>query len=83
MKKIFMSVAVICMMAVAAGMVSCNPNKTQCWLLRGTWPNGSTQEMYFYGSGDEADAQLEIMHQNGANKIHREAAGKSKSDCHN
>ena len=83
MKKIFMSVAVICMMAVAAGMVSCDPNKTQCWLLRGTWPNGSTQEMYCYGSGDEADAQLELMHQAGANKIHRESASKSKSDCHN
>lgn len=83
MKKIFMSVAVICMMAVAAGLVSCDPNKTQCWLLQATFPSGQVQEMYFWGSGDEADVELEKMHQAGANKIHREAAGKSKSDCHN
>lgn len=81
MKKMLISFAVITMMVVAAGLVSCNPNKTQCWLLKATFPSGKTQEMYFYGSGDEADAQLELMHQAGANQIHRESTSKSKSDC--
>lgn len=83
MKKMLMSFAVITMMVVAAGLVSCNPNKTQCWLLKATFPSGKTTEMYFYGSGDEADAQLELMHQAGANTVHRESTSKSKSDCTN
>jgi len=83
MKKVFLCLAAVGMMAMAAGFVSCNPDKTKCWKLQATFPSGQVQEMYFWGSGDEADAQLEIMHQAGANKIHRESTSKSKSDCRN
>ena len=50
-------------------------------LIQATYPSGQVETWYFYGSGDEADAQLELRHQAGANKLHREASGKSKSDC--
>jgi hypothetical protein len=82
MKKFFMSLAAVAVMALAAGFVSCDPNKTQCWLLIATFPQGGTQEMYFYGSGVEADAQLEILHQAGATKIERKQTFLSKENCH-
>ena len=40
------------------------------------------QEEYFYGTGVEADARLEQLHQMGAIKIHREQAFLSKDNCH-
>jgi len=82
MKKIIMTVAAVCVLALAAGFVSCDPNKAQCWKLVATFPSGQQQIMYFYGTGVEADAQLELMHQAGANKIHREQTFLSKENCH-
>ena len=83
MKKVFSVASACCLMAVSAALMSCNPDGTKCWKMQATYPSGQTEEWYFYGSGDEADAQLELKHQAGANKIHREASGKSKSDCTN
>ena len=77
-----MSVAAVCVLALAAGFVSCDPNKAQCWKLTATFPQGGTQEMYFYGTGVEADAQLEILHQAGANKVQREQTFLSQENCY-
>ena len=82
MKKIFMSVAAVCVFALAAGFVSCDPHKAQCWKLVATFPSGQQQVEYFYGTDTEADARLEILHQAGANQIHREQTFLSKENCH-
>jgi hypothetical protein len=63
-------------------ITSCNANKEQCWKLTVGYPEGKTTEYYFYGTGDQADAQLEIYHKAGANKVSRSQTFKSKEDCH-
>ena len=82
MKKFMMSVAAVCVLALAAGFVSCDPNKAQCWKLIATYPEGNTEEQYFYGTGVEADAQLEIFVRAGANKVRREQTFLSVGNCH-
>ena len=71
-----------CMLAMSASLASCDPNKAQCWKLQVGYPSGQTEEFYFYGTAVEADAQLEIYHQAGATKIHREQTFLSKDNCH-
>jgi len=72
-------------MAVSAMMVSCgDPNGTQCWEMTAKYKTGQTSVWYFYGSGDEADTQLQMMvGNNGVESATRKSAGKSKSDCVN
>lgn len=82
MKKVFFAAAACCMLAMSAALVSCDPNKAQCWKLQATFEGGAVQEEYFYGTGVEADARLEQLHQMGANKIHREQTFLSKENCH-
>ena len=82
MKKIFFVAAACCLMALGAVMVSCDPNKAQCWKLTVGYPNGQTAEYYFYGTGVEADAQLELYHQAGANSVKREQTFLSEGNCH-
>ena len=63
MKKILMSLMAVCMMAVAFGLTSCDPNKAQCWkiTLTSRESGAPTLEYYFYGTGVESDAQLEML----------------------
>lgn len=82
MKKFFLVAAMGCMLAMSASLASCDPNKAQCWKLQATFEGGAVQEEYFYGTGIEADARLEQMHQAGAVKIHREQTFLSKDNCH-
>ncbi len=78
-----MSLAAVCMLAVSASFVSCDPNKAQCWKLTVTYQNDQTEEFYFYGTGVEADAQLEMYQQTGGVKrTHREQTFMSKENCH-
>lgn len=81
MKKILTFAVAGCIMALTASLVSCNPDKTQCWKLIAVFDD-KTQESYFWGSGVEADAQLEIYHRAGANTIRREQTFLSKENCH-
>ena len=82
MKKVFFVAAACCMLAMSSALVSCDPNKAQCWKLIATYPGGQTEETYFYGTGIEADAQLEIYHRAGAVKIQREQTFLSQENCH-
>ena len=82
MKKILMSLMAVCMMAVAFGLTSCDPNKAQCWKMSVTYESGQTEEFYFYGTDVEADAQLEIYHKAGAVKVGREQTFMSEQNCH-
>lgn len=82
MKKVFVLAAACCLLAVSAAFVSCDPNKAQCWKMVVTYPGDKTEEYYFYGTGVEADAQLELYHQAGAIKLHREQTFLSKENCH-
>jgi hypothetical protein len=83
MKKFFcMSLMAIGLMALAAGFTSCDPNKAQCWKLSVSYPEGPSVEYYFYGTGIEADAQLEVYHQAGANRVSRSQTFLSKENCH-
>lgn len=62
MKKIVMSLAAVCMLAVSASFVSCDPNKEQCWKITLTSPDGGqVLEYYYYGNGVDSDAQLELL----------------------
>ena len=71
MKKFFILGAMaLTMLAVT----SCDPNKAQCWKLQITDEDNKVTEYLFYGTGDEADAQLEIYHRAGATFL-------SKEDC--
>lgn len=81
MKKFFFMAAACCMLAMSAALVSCDPNKAQCWKLYVGFDNGKSAEYYFYGTGVEADAQLELYHQAGANTIRREQTFLSKENC--
>ena len=83
MKKFFMSLAAVAVMALAAGFVSCDPNKAQCWKLVVTFQNGATQIEYFYGTGVEADVRLEsFVKTGGVKSTHREQAFLSQENCH-
>ncbi|MBQ8939693.1 MAG: hypothetical protein IJ047_05665 [Paludibacteraceae bacterium] len=62
MKKVFMSLAAVAVMALAAGFTSCDPNKEQCWKITLTSPDGGqVVEYYYYGNGVDSDAQLELL----------------------
>ena len=62
MKKVFMSLAAVAVMALTAGFTSCDPNKEQCWKITLTSPDGGqVVEYYYYGSGVDSDAQLELL----------------------
>jgi hypothetical protein len=62
MKKVFMSLAAVSVMALAAGFTSCDPNKEQCWKITLTSPDGGqVVEYYYYGNGVDSDAQLELL----------------------
>ena len=62
MKKVFMSLAAVAVMALAAGFTSCDPNKEQCWKITLTRPDGGqVVEYYYYGNGVDSDAQLELL----------------------
>lgn len=79
MKKIFILGA----FALATlALTSCDPNKEQCWKLTIGYPTGQTEVHYFYGTGIEADAQLEVYHRAGANSVDRKQAFLSKDNCH-
>ncbi len=78
MKKFFILGA---MALTMFAVTSCDPNKAQCWKLQVTYEDNKVTEYLFYGTGDEADAQLEIYHRAGAKKIHREQTFLSKEDC--
>ena len=82
MKKIFMSLAAVAVMALAASFVSCDPNKAQCWLLTVSFQEGQTQQEYFYGTAVEADVRLEFFHQAGAISVRREQTFLSEQNCH-
>lgn len=82
MKKVFFAAAACCMLAMSAALVSCDPNKAQCWKLQVTSQDDVTVEYYFYGTGVEADAQLEIYHQAGAKRVSREQTFLSRENCH-
>lgn len=69
------------MLALSAALVSCDPNKAQCWKLTVTYPEGNSIESYFYGTGVEADAALEVYYKAGATKVHREQTFLSKENC--
>ena len=83
MKKVIMLAAACCMLALSASLVSCNPDKTQCWKLSVTSEDGKVTEHFFYGTGTEADAQLEVYHRAGATKVHREQTFLSEENCKN
>ena len=62
MKKVFMSLAAVAVMALAAGFTSCDPNKEQCWKITLTSPDGGqVVEYYYYGNGVDSEAQLELL----------------------
>ena len=82
MKKILLMSAACCMLAMSATLVSCDSNKAQCWKLQITDQNNVTVEHFFYGTGVEADAQLEIYHQAGAKSVRREQTFLSQENCH-
>lgn len=77
-----MLAAACCMLALSATFVSCDPNKTQCWRLEVTSEEGLTVEYYFWGTGVEADAQLEVYHRAGAKRVYREQTFLSQENCH-
>ena len=77
-----MLAAACCMLALSAALVSCDPNKAQCWKLTVVSENDATAEYYFYGTGVEADAQLEIYHRAGAKSVKREQTFLSQENCH-
>jgi len=79
-----MSVAVVCVMALAAGFVSCDPNKTQCWKITVEFQNGQSEVYYFWGDGLQSDAQLnEYGKLPGIKRTSKTQAFLSQSDCHN
>ena len=80
MKKMFI-IGALALFTLA--ITSCDPNKVQCWKLNVKYSDGKSMEYYFYGSGVEADAQLEIYRLAGATQIGREQTFRSKNDCHN
>jgi hypothetical protein len=82
MKKFFFVAAACCLMTLCAVMVSCDPNKAQCWKMYVGYPSGQTEVFYFYGTGVEADAQLELYVKAGANSTRREQTFLSESNCH-
>ena len=83
MKKVFFGAVACCMLALSAAFVSCDPNKAQCWLLSVTMQDDTKVEYYFYGTGVEADAQLEVYARTGGVKrTHREQSFLSKENCH-
>lgn len=82
MKKIFCVAAACCLLAVSAAFVSCDPHKAQCWKLTVGYPSGSTEVSYFYGTDVEAEAQLEVYHQAGANSLRHEQTFLSEDNCH-
>lgn len=83
MKKLFFAAAACCMLALSATFVSCDPNKAQCWLITVTLQDSTTEEHYFYGTGIEADAQMELYHQAlDAKSVRREQTFLSKDNCH-
>ena len=64
---------------------SCNPDKAQCWKLQITDEDNKVTEYLFYGTGDEADAQLEICHRADAKKIRPQQgcmSASKKEVCH-
>jgi len=81
MKKFIFAAAACCMLAVGASLVSCDANKPQCWKLTAVYDD-VTIEAFFYGSGVEADAQLEVHHRAGAKSIRREQTFLSQENCH-
>lgn len=83
MKKLFFAAAACCMLALSAAFVSCDPNKAQCWKLSVTSQDDITVEYLFYGTGVEADAQLEMyVKMGGVKRTHREQTFLSKENCH-
>ncbi len=82
MKKVFFVAAACCLLAVSAAFVSCDPNKAQCWKMSVTYQGGQTAEYYFYGTGVEADAQLELYVKAGAIQTRREQTFLSRDNCH-
>lgn len=82
MKKMFFAVAACCVLALSATFVSCDPNKAQCWKMTIVMQNDVTEEFYFYGTGVESDAQLELYYQAGAKSVKKEQTFLSRDNCH-
>ena len=58
------SLMAVCMVAVAAGLSSCDPNKEQCWKITLTSrTTGQATEYYYYGNGVDSDAEIERLAQ--------------------
>ncbi len=84
MKKVFMTAAALCMLAISASFVSCDPNKAQCWKMKVTLQDGTSREYFFYGTGAEADAQMDVYQKTGGVKqVSHEQTFMSKEDCKN
>ena len=75
MKKIFMSLMAVAVMALTASLVSCDPNAAQCWKLSATYKSGAVQEEYFY-------IRQAAPSDNSVTRIHREQTFLSKDNCH-
>ena len=82
MKKSIVCAAACCLLALAATFSSCDPNKAQCWKLTVKYQDNKTIEYYFYGTGVEADAQLDVYQKTGATTVRREQTFLSKDNCH-
>ena len=79
MKKIFILGA----FALATlALTSCDPNKEQCWKIIVTSETGTT-EYYYYGSGVDSDAQIDIYAKMpGVKSARKEQTFLSKDNCH-
>ncbi|MBR3648173.1 MAG: hypothetical protein IKN59_07295 [Paludibacteraceae bacterium] len=56
MKKVFFAAAIV----LCAILTSCDTKKAQCWEMSVTYDGGKTTTYYFWGTGDESDAQINV-----------------------
>ena len=56
MKKVLFAAAI----AMCAIFTSCDNKKAQCWEMSVTYDGGKTTTYYFWGTGDESDAQVDM-----------------------
>jgi hypothetical protein len=79
MKKIFFACAIA---LTAIAFASCDTQKEQCWKMTVVSSLG-TVTYYYYGSGPDSDAQLDIYKNTpGVTSVRKEQTFLSKDNCH-